>query len=91
MTATARLTRADGTPIAGRTITFTAASLTKTATTDGSGLAVAVFRIEDHGKSIAAAATFAGDPPLEPSSASTTAYWGTAKSASSTASTNGSP
>ena len=74
--AAAVLTASDGSPLAGRTILFTVGEVGASAVTDGAGRASAALVVEDHGRAQTVTARFDGDPPHEPSSASTTVRWG---------------
>ena len=76
VTATARLTTQEGAPLAGRTVRFVVRDVSATALTDAGGRSVAVLKVPDHERSQTVVATFAGDPPYQPSSASATATWG---------------
>jgi predicted metal-dependent phosphoesterase TrpH len=76
VTGRAVLTAADGTPLAGRTITFAVGGATTTAVTDAAGTALATLTVDDHGRTQTLTASFLGDPPYEPSSATTTVTWG---------------
>jgi hypothetical protein len=76
VSASALLTTADGAPLPGRTVAVTVRDQTVSAVTGPDGRATASFAVPDHGKSQVVDASFSGDPPYEPSSASTTARWG---------------
>jgi hypothetical protein len=71
------LLREDGsTPLAGRTVTFTAGSTTVSATTSSSGWAVATLAVPDHGRTTTVTATFAGAPRYGGSSGAGEVTWG---------------
>lgn len=72
----ATLTRvSDGTPVSGETISFTVSgAAVGSGTTDGSGTATAPYAIPEAGGtgSFSIGAAFAGNPPLDPSSGTST-------------------
>lgn len=75
----ARLTTADGIPVAGEMITFEIAGQTLTATTDGDGTARVTATVADHGRSQAVTARFAGAGLYLPAETTATVTWGNSK------------
>jgi predicted alpha-1,2-mannosidase len=75
----ARLTSADGAPVAQRLVTFSVAGQTLTATTDTAGVASISAVIPNHGKSQTVTVSFAGDGQYLSSTTSAMISWGTPK------------
>ncbi len=75
----ARLTDADGGPIAAAVITFEIAGQTLTATTGQDGVASITATVPDHGRSQDVVVRFAGNVDYSPSEMSTAIYWGNDK------------
>jgi predicted alpha-1,2-mannosidase len=75
----ARLTTADGTPVAQRLITFSVAGQTLTATTDADGIASTSASIPNHGKSQVVTVSFLGDGQYRSSASDATISWGIPK------------
>ncbi len=75
----ARLTTADGTPVAGRTLTFEIAGQTLTGETDPDGVARVTATVPEHGNSQVVVVRFAGNADYASSESSATIHWGNNK------------
>ena len=71
-----RLVDDDGSPVVGRTVTFSAGGVSATATTDATGAAAATLELADHGSTAAVAMSFGGDGRYSPASTTGSLRWG---------------